>query len=198
MDGKEPLDHINQDPIDAELNQAEQLQEEELTIDELVRGLRSSSRRDERILAFFIIYAADRFDYTITIEELLEQFREGFEVEVAGDSFALTLARNTIDMRQDLDEQIKPYLKNWKLERLGCCTRLILRMAVWELRQQDAIPSIIINEAIELAKTFAEKDAYKFINGILDEIGKALGLAMTSEDTKPSEDANQEIKDEQE
>jgi N utilization substance protein B len=51
-------------------------------------------------------------------------------------------------------------------------------MALWELNQKGAIPSIIINEAIELAKQFAEQDSYRFINGILDEICKDRGLTV--------------------
>ena len=190
MDDKQPLNGLNQDPIDAELDKDDQRQESEIDIDEILRSLKSSSRRDERIIAFFIVYAADRFDYTVGIDDIVEQFRAGFDVDILSESFVLTLARGVIEARSDLDEQIKPYLKNWKLERLGCCTRLILRMSLWELRQQDAIPSIIINEAVELAKTFAEKDAYKFINGILDEIGKAMGLttAVASELDKQEKD----------
>jgi N utilization substance protein B len=136
-------------------------------------------------MAFFLIYAVDRFDYTVSLDDVLEQFKIGFDVDLPRDSFAVELAKGTIDSHKELDEQIKPYLKNWKLERLGCCTRLILRLSLWELQQPDAIPSIVINEAIELAKMFAEKDAYKFINGILDEICKTLGLTITSAPQEP-------------
>jgi len=43
-------------------------------------------------------------------------------------------------------------------------------MGAWELLFTDTPTSIIINEAIELAKDFAEKDAYKFVNGLLDKV----------------------------
>ena len=76
-------------------------------------------------------------------------------------------------LRRDyLDEIIQKFLENWRLSRLGLCTRLILRMGVWELVFTDAPSSVIINESIELAKDFAEKDAYKFINGILDQVAE--------------------------
>ena len=94
------------------------------------------------------------------------------------------MAKGSVEMREELDSQIKPLLKNWKFERLGCCTRLILRLALWELKQPDSIPSIVINEAIELAKAFAEKDAYKFINGLLDEASKKLYPAKHLEKTE--------------
>lgn len=137
--------------------------------------VKPESRRDMRALAFYFIYAADRFDYTISLEGLIDNFRRGFNLEIADDSLAITMARGAIDTREELDEQIKPLLRNWKFERLGCCTRLVLRLALWEVNQEDSIPSIVINEAIELAKTFAEKDAYKFINGLLDEACRKMG-----------------------
>jgi len=59
-------------------------------------------------------------------------------------------------------------------------------MALWELIQSKAIASIIINEAVELAKIFAEKDAFKFINGILDQYCKEHAL-FTEEDLATKE-----------
>jgi len=136
--------------------------------------IRPKSRRDMRSLAFHFVYATDRFDYTVPLEEIIENFKEGFVVELDNDALAVTMARGTIETREKTDEQVKPLLRNWRLERLGCCTRLILRLALWELQQKDSVPSIVINEAVELAKCFAEKDAYKFINGILDEASKKM------------------------
>lgn len=179
-------EELNLQPIDAELDQ-ELAEEETLAIEEMIKNLKVSSRRDERVLAFFLIYAADRFDYSVSLEDLLEQFKIGFEIDLPRESFAAEIAHGTIEARNELDETIRPHLKNWKLERLGCCTRLILRLSLWELQQPGAIPSIIINEAIELAKTFAEKDAYKFINGILDEICKSLGISLPEAPTPGSE-----------
>jgi len=136
--------------------------------------LRPESRRDMRSLAFHFLYAVDRLDYTIPLEEIISTFKAGYNLDLEEDSLAETMAKGAIENREELDEQIKPLLRNWRLERLGCCTHLILRLALWELKQPDAIPNIVINEAIELAKSFAEKDSYKFINGILDEACKVL------------------------
>jgi N utilization substance protein B len=138
--------------------------------------LQATSRRDMRALAFYLIYSMDRFDYTLPLEEIIDNFREGFNVEIPDDSLAVKIARGVTEGHVQLDEQIKPLLKNWKMERLGCCTRIILRIALWEFNQKEIAASVIINEAIELAKCFAEKDAYKFINGILDEICKKMGI----------------------
>jgi len=126
-----------------------------------------------RALAFHFLYAMDRLDYAVSLDEVVQCFRTGFNVVVDDASLSILMARGTLEVREELNEQIKPLLRNWRLERLGCCTRIILQLALWELQQEEAIPSIVINEAIELAKAFAEKDAYKFVNGILDEAYKS-------------------------
>lgn len=178
-------DELNTTPIDAELDQAtleeELSQEEVIDIEEIIKNLKVTSRKDERVIAFFITYAVDRFDYDVEVADVLDQFKLGFDIDIPHDSFAVLLAKGAVHDYTQLDEQIKPHLKNWKIERLGCCTRLILRLALWELNQKDSIPSIVINEAVELAKMFAEKDAYKFINGILDEICKSMGLTLAKD-----------------
>jgi transcription antitermination protein NusB len=135
-----------------------------------------SSRRDVRSLAFHLVYAMEQLDYKVSLESIVDNFRRGFKVNISSDSFAIILSSEVISRRDELDTQMKPILRNWKLERLSCCTKLILRMALCELQQPDAIPNIIINEAIELAKGFAENDAYKFVNGVLDEFVKKVGL----------------------
>ena len=178
VDAKDPkpglLESLNSTPIDAELDAIEQevAAEEELFDEDFLLKIKPDSRRHERMIAFCIVYAADRFDYTVDLEVFIQNLRDAYALEVSHNTFIMTLTRGVFNDHQLLDERIKPFLKNWKLERLGCCTRIILRMALWELQQTDAIPSIVLNEAIELAKLFAEKDAYKFVNGILDEAVK--------------------------
>ena len=149
------------------------LESEEEVVSKENQPLRPVSLSDSLSLAFHFLYAVDRSDYTTSLETVVDAFRIGFDIDIADDSYAYTLAQGAIEQREELDKKIIPLLKNWSFDRLGCCTRLILRLALWELDQKDAIPNVIINEAIELAKCFAEKDAYKFVNGVLDKISKA-------------------------
>jgi N utilization substance protein B len=138
------------------------------------------SRREIRSLIFHLLYAMEAFDYQISLEALLDNFNRGFNLNIALDSEVFQIAKAIIDECEALDAQIKPMLINWRFERIGLCTKLILRQALWELLNTDTPPSIIINEAIELAKCFSETDAYKFVNGILDEIVK--GMQETKKD----------------
>ena len=140
------------------------------------------SMRDMRALVFNFLYVAEAFEYVKSIDDIVEMFKTGFNVELEDDSRAVIIAFNVIDQRKELDKHIEPLLQNWKLSRLGCCTLLILRMSIWELLEKQTPPSVVINEAIELAKCFAEKDSYKFVNGILDEICKKFNLCVENKD----------------
>ena len=74
--------------------------------------------------------------------------------------------------RENLDAQIEPYLENWSLYRLGTIERNVLRLGVWELLKSDIPAPIVINEAVDLAKWFSESKSGRFVNGVLDRLGK--------------------------
>lgn len=72
---------------------------------------------------------------------------------------------------------IESKLKNWKLSRISKVSLSILRVAVYELKYMDDVPTnVSINEAVELAKQYANEDDYSFINGVLGAIAKELNL----------------------
>ncbi len=130
------------------------------------------SLREQRGLILQLLYAIDSLDYQTSLAAVVDNLHKGFCIVINPTSFIYKSTAAIIEKREALDASVKPLLANWRFERLGICTRLILRIALWELQSTTTSPTIIINEAIELAKTFAEKDAYKFINGILDEFLK--------------------------
>lgn len=130
------------------------------------------TQRDQRSLIFHLLYAADAFDYNATLESIADNFSRGFGIIIPHESLVFKQTEGVIQARLELDELFKPLLDNWRFERLGVCTRLILRLGAWEILNTKTDSIIVINEAIELAKCFAEKDSYKFINGILDELVK--------------------------
>jgi transcription antitermination protein NusB len=131
------------------------------------------SIRDMRSLAFHFLYAAESFDYQESLDAIVDNFNRGFDLAIPLDSDLVATVQAIIDRRDELDEVYKPFLDNWRFERVSTAVKLILRFAVWELGQQKNDPRIIINEAIELTKAFAEKDAYRFVNGILDRVAKS-------------------------
>jgi N utilization substance protein B len=89
--------------------------------------------------------------------------------------FASDLARDTVKGLPTIDPLIAGTAERWRPERMAILDRLILRMAVCEmLRDPGTPPAVVINEALELARTFSTEDAVKFINGMLDGIRKKI------------------------
>ena len=89
--------------------------------------------------------------------------------------FASALARDTAARIATIDPLIAEPAERWRPERMAILDRLILRMAVCEmLRDPDTPGAVIINEALELARTFSTEESVKFINGMLDAIRKKL------------------------
>jgi len=72
-----------------------------------------------------------------------------------------------------LDELISAHAENWRLERIAAIDRAILRLAIHELRAAETPMKVVLDEAIELAKTFSSEEASSFINGVLDAVRKS-------------------------
>ncbi len=132
------------------------------------------SRRDFRSLIFHLLYAMESYDYTMPLEQIITIYNQEFDLDIPLDGEIFKVVSAVVALREELDKQIVPLLDNWRLERLGTCTLLVLRLSIWEFLYTDIASTIIINEGIELAKCFSERDAYKFVNGILDEGAKKL------------------------
>lgn len=147
------------------------------------------SESDQRSLVFHILYTADAFDYQTSLESIVDNFNRGFGIVVPTDSDVFYQANRIIQDRAELDTYLQPLLANWRSDRLGTCTRLILRLGTWEIRQKKVDAALLINEAIELAKCFAERDAFKFVNGILDEVARQEGYIPVKQDIKEGEPA---------
>ncbi len=132
------------------------------------------SRRDVRSIIFHLLYALESLDYGSSVQSVAIGFNNEYDASIPLEGEIIDIVTAIAEKRYELDEYVLPFLANWRLERVGCCTRLVVRYALWELLYTDTPPTIVINEAIELAKCFSEKDAYKFVNGILDEVVKKL------------------------
>jgi N utilization substance protein B len=97
-------------------------------------------------------------------------------VDELGRTFANTLVSGTIERVKEADDLIATHLKNWRIERVAVIDRLVMRMAIYELLTERDTPSkVIINEALELARTFSGEEPVPLINGVLDAVRKTLG-----------------------
>jgi N utilization substance protein B len=117
-----------------------------------------------------------------------------FQSDIRGDDLAVTLANEAkraanepareaswlyareiidgvIDNRDEIDEQITTYAKDWSLARMPAVDRALLRMAVWEILYNDEVPTAVaIDEAVELAKEFSTDDSGSFVHGVLARV----------------------------
>ncbi|MFA5035397.1 MAG: transcription antitermination factor NusB [Candidatus Margulisiibacteriota bacterium] len=124
-------------------------------------GKRTTSRR----LAMQALYQAEISN--ISIEESLQNLfdSEKFIDETVG--FSEKLAKQAWADRDGSDKIIVKLSVDWPLDRIGKVDRSILRLALSELKSGETPQSVVINEAVELAKKYSSEEAAKFINGIL-------------------------------
>ena len=94
-------------------------------------------------------------------------------VEYDVKDFANDLVRGVCEHRADIDALITKYATNWQIERMAVIDKNIMRCATYELLYLDDVPpKVSINEAIDIAKKYGDKDSGKFVNGVLDKINK--------------------------
>lgn len=90
-------------------------------------------------------------------------------------AFATALADGVAARVRELDPIIAEAADHWRVERMNVMDRLVLRLAVYEFLHEPGTPGkVVINEALELARTFSGNEAVRFINGLLDAIRRKL------------------------
>jgi len=109
--------------------------------------------------------------------EDLALFFEDFPADERARSFAAELVAGVRGETTNLDKLIADALEHWSVRRLSRVDHNILRLALYELQKRDEIPArVTIDEAIELAKCYGDRDSGRFVNGVLDEIAGRLKL----------------------
>lgn len=134
-------------------------------------GELSMKRHEARQKALQALFQLDNTE--LLLEEAMNHALErSFEeaAQPAYDAFFEQLVRGTTEHKETIDEQLSAKLENWSLNRLPKIERTVLRMAVYELQfSNDAPDGVVVNEAIELAKTFGDEKSSKFVNGVLSK-----------------------------
>ncbi|MFC6039921.1 transcription antitermination factor NusB [Paenisporosarcina macmurdoensis] len=120
-------------------------------------------RREAREKALQTLFQLENTE--LTIEDAMSHVLDG-----QNDPFYEKLVRGTTEHLAQIDESLKSKLENWSLNRLPKIERTVLRLAVYELLfMQDAPSKVVMNEAIELCKTFGDDKSSKFVNGVLSK-----------------------------
>jgi N utilization substance protein B len=85
------------------------------------------------------------------------------------------MARGAQRELESLDAAITAALTNWRFDRIAVVDRTILRLATWELMHEPHTPSsVVIDEAVEMAKRFSDAESPGFVNGVLDAVRRAV------------------------
>ena len=89
--------------------------------------------------------------------------------------FSRQLVIGTVEHVEQIDEMIRRHAEHWRLDRMATVDRNLLRLAIYEfLYDRDTPKTVVINEAIEIARRFSAQESPQFINGVLDSIKKEL------------------------
>lgn len=128
------------------------------------------TRRQSRERALQILF---QWDIHGTTDHWLEEFWAQRPTAPDVRLFAERLVEGVMTHRDELDALIGAYASNWTVSRMPIVDRNILRAAICELLWIPDVPAkVTLNEAIELAKRFADDETKGFVNGILDTILK--------------------------
>lgn len=130
-------------------------------------GTAPTPRHEARERALSLLYEAEQ--RALEIPELLAA------LPVPADTFAAELAAGVGDHTAVLDEVLARHAHHWRLERMALLDRTILRMAAYELAHHPDVPTaVIIDEAVELAKTYSTEESPRFVNGVLSAVAAEL------------------------
>jgi len=88
------------------------------------------------------------------------------------DKLITGICNGVAEHRDAIDQMIMPRLKNWSIDRLAIIDHIILQIAICEMIYMKNAPKVVINEAIELCKSYSTPESGSFINGILDNLMK--------------------------
>ena len=118
------------------------------------------------------------FQWDITrdqIETIVASFWENHDEPEAVVEFARQLVTRTIEHVEQIDGLIQKHAEHWRLDRMAVVDRNLLRLATQEFLYDIETPkSVVINEAIEIARRYSAQESPQFVNGILDSIRKEL------------------------
>jgi N utilization substance protein B len=136
-----------------------------------------TARRRARAAALQMLYQSEvgRSTAHEAIETYWPAHDPDAEVAEPLRGFANALVRGTLDRVTEIDAVLSAHTQNWRVERMAVIDRLVLRLAVYEfLAETNTPPRVVINEALELARSYSGEEAVAFVNGVLDAVRKEL------------------------
>jgi len=142
---------------------------------------RWAPRSASRQLALQVLYAVDlargarpgsSMPPVPVADEVFEEVARHFDRPEGARVFARELVAGVMADRNALDERIGRCARNWRVERMAAVDRNVLRLAAYELSATDTPASVVIDQAIELARRFGDDPSPAFVNGVLDAVAR--------------------------
>jgi N utilization substance protein B len=101
----------------------------------------------------------------------LDEFWKPLQVDEDTKAFAEQIVAGVLQRKAEIDAVLAKYAINWKISRMPIVDRNILRAGLYEFFWMDDVPAkVTLDEAVELAKSFGDEEASKFVNGVLDTV----------------------------
>jgi len=129
------------------------------------------TRRKARECALQMLFAADitKLPGDVVTRNFWDEIGEP-DMEDLMREFSIKLTLGTLDELATVDDKIRTRAEHWRIERMAIVDRNVLRLAVYEFLFEETPNTVVINEALEIARRFSTFEATQFINGILDAI----------------------------
>ncbi len=151
----------------------------------------SSNRHLARVVALQTLY---EYEFrmrsgieglTSDVDEILNRNIAVYKDSLGDDEFVRDIATGTMKHRDDADAMIAPAAPEWPIDQIAKMDLTILRLAIYELMiKREVPPKVVINEAVELAKSFGGENSSRFINGVLGTIYRQSEFYDPTEDHK--------------
>lgn len=124
---------------------------------------RSELRKNIMTILYQInVYSLNKIEYEV--DDIIK------DVNPIDNEFVKDIVYGVITNKKELDKIANDHLNKWTIDRLGNTDQAILRMSIYELLYTDTPDIVVINEAVELAKSYSDDDVKNMINGVLDKI----------------------------
>lgn len=154
----------------------------------------SANRHLGRIIALQTLYEfefrVDCQDKDVVLKEVLSRNLARYDRSIDDTSFVKDLVAGVQANIAELDARLQPVAKERPISEIARMDRAVLRLATYEMTKQTETPAkVIINEAVELAKSFGGENSSKFVNGALGALLKEINPAEASEPKKKAEES---------
>ena len=135
---------------------------------EVGRGGRTGRHRS-RVVALQVLYEMDSVRHNTS--DIFDRHIEEMGLPYPVQEFARTLILGSLENWEEIDRVIGIFAPSWPISQIAVVDRNILRIAVYELLLDDNTPpKVVINEAVELAKSFGAETSHRFVNGVLGSV----------------------------